>query len=80
MSDYENLYSLDVLRVEDKGENDHLDVYKEFRENILRQSYATIGIKLRSRRFLKVSSQRQMNHRAESDYKMLNVNSGRMNN
>ena len=46
MSDYENLYSLDVLRVEDKGENDHLDVYKEFRKNILRQSYGRYKVKI----------------------------------
>ena len=36
VSDCEKLYSLDVLGVEDRGENDQLDVYKEFRENIVR--------------------------------------------
>ena len=34
VSDYDKFYSLDVLGVEDKGENDQL----EFRENIMRQS------------------------------------------
>ena len=28
VSDYEKLYSLDVLEVEDRGGNDQLDVYK----------------------------------------------------
>ena len=36
-SDYERLYSLDVLGVEDRGENDQLDVMKEFHENICRK-------------------------------------------
>ena len=36
-SDYERLYSLDVLGVEDRGENDQLDVMKEFHENIFRK-------------------------------------------
>ena len=35
--DYERLYSLDVLGVEDRGENDQLDVMKEFHENICRK-------------------------------------------
>ena len=38
MSDYERLYSLDVLGVEDRGENDQLDVYAEFKENNSRKS------------------------------------------
>ena len=37
MSDYERLHSLDVLGVEDRGENDQLDVYAEFKENISRK-------------------------------------------
>ena len=37
VSDYEQLYSLDVLRVEDRGENDQLDVYAEFKENVSRK-------------------------------------------
>ena len=37
-SDYEKLYSLDVLGVEDRGENDQKDVHTEFRENITRKS------------------------------------------
>lgn len=36
VSDYECLYSLDVLGVEDWGESFQLDVYIEFNENILR--------------------------------------------
>ncbi|CAB4010681.1 Hypothetical predicted protein [Paramuricea clavata] len=30
------LYSLDVIGVEDRGEDDHLDVYTEFNETIVR--------------------------------------------
>ena len=37
-SDYEKLYSLYVLGVEDRGENDQLDVCSEFRENIVKRS------------------------------------------
>ncbi|XP_028410907.1 uncharacterized protein LOC114533565 [Dendronephthya gigantea] len=37
VNDYEQLYSLDVLRVEDRGENDQMQVLAEFRENITRQ-------------------------------------------
>lgn len=37
-SDYERLYSLDVLGVEDRGENDQLDVCVEFKENISRKA------------------------------------------
>ena len=33
-SDYEKLYSLDVLGVEDRGENDQLDVLRDFQETI----------------------------------------------
>ena len=33
-NDYERLYSLDVLGVEDRGEDDQGDVYREFQENI----------------------------------------------
>eukprot|EP00794_Sanderia_malayensis_P005871 gene5871-6564_t len=35
-SDYEKLYTLDILGVEGRGENDELDVMKEFKENISR--------------------------------------------
>ncbi|CAB4010517.1 Hypothetical predicted protein [Paramuricea clavata] len=35
--DYKQLYSLDVLGVEDCGENDQMQVLAEFRENITRQ-------------------------------------------
>eukprot|EP00795_Rhopilema_esculentum_P017883 gene17883-biopygen2028 len=37
-NEYERLYSLDILGVEDRGEDDQLDVYKEFKENISRQN------------------------------------------
>ncbi|CAB4016650.1 Hypothetical predicted protein, partial [Paramuricea clavata] len=36
VSDYQMLYSLDVLGVEDWGEDDQLDVYTEFNETIVR--------------------------------------------
>ena len=36
-SDYEQLYSLDVLGVEDRGEKDQSTVYAEFQENITRK-------------------------------------------
>ena len=36
-SDYERLYNLDVLGVRDRGEDDELDVYTEFKENIVRK-------------------------------------------
>ena len=35
--DYEKLYSLDVLGVEDRGEKDPSAVYAEFQENITRR-------------------------------------------
>ena len=35
---YERLYSLDVLGVEDRGEDDQLDVYMEFQESISNRS------------------------------------------
>ena len=37
VSDFEQLYSLDVFWVEDRGENDQLDVYAEFKENVSRK-------------------------------------------
>ena len=36
-SDYERLYSLDVLGVRDRGEDDEFDVYTEFKENVVRK-------------------------------------------
>ena len=36
--EYEKLYSLDVLGVEDRGEDDQLDFYKEFQESISKRS------------------------------------------
>ena len=38
VNDYEGLYSLDVLGVEDRGENDQLDVMEDFKENITRRT------------------------------------------
>ena len=35
---YEKLYSLDVLGVEDRGEDDQLDVYREFKDNVNREA------------------------------------------
>ena len=37
MNDYERLYTLDVLGIEDRGENDQLDVLKEFKDDVMRQ-------------------------------------------
>ena len=36
-SDYEKLYRLDVLGVQDRGVNDQLDVLKEFKDDITRR-------------------------------------------
>ena len=36
-SDYEILYSFDVLGVEDRGEDDQLDACSEFRETIVKR-------------------------------------------
>ena len=38
-SGYEQLYSLDVLGVEDRGEKDQSTVYAEFQENITRKDH-----------------------------------------
>ena len=35
--DYERLFSLDVLGVEDRGQDDQLQVYEDFKENIVRR-------------------------------------------
>ena len=45
-TDYERLYSLDVLGVEDRGENDLSDIHREFNENISRQSNGRYEIKI----------------------------------
>ncbi|XP_022793733.1 uncharacterized protein LOC111332625 [Stylophora pistillata] len=37
VNDYEKLYSLDVLGVEDRGENDQLDVLRDFKEGVVRR-------------------------------------------
>ena len=36
-SDHEKLYSLDVFGVEDRGQDDQLQIYEDFRENIVRR-------------------------------------------
>ena len=37
VNDYEKLYSLDVLGIEDRGENDQLDVLRDFKESVVRK-------------------------------------------
>jgi hypothetical protein len=37
-SDCDKLYSLDVLGVENRGEDDQLQVYEDFKENIVRRN------------------------------------------
>ncbi|KAL9958493.1 hypothetical protein ACROYT_G035513 [Oculina patagonica] len=37
VNDYEKLYSLDVLVVEDRGENDQQDVLRDFKESVVRR-------------------------------------------
>ncbi|KAL9976623.1 hypothetical protein ACROYT_G013945 [Oculina patagonica] len=37
VNDYEKLYSLDVLGVEDRGENDQLDILRDFKESVVRR-------------------------------------------
>ena len=45
-NDYEKLYSLDVLGIEDRGENDQCDVHREFEESITkdREGRYEVGI------------------------------------
>jgi hypothetical protein len=43
---YEQLYTLDVVGVEDRGENDQLDIYHEFKENITRADDARYQVKV----------------------------------
>ena len=45
-NDYERLYSLDILGIEDRGEDDQLDVYKEFKGNISRQTDGRYEVKV----------------------------------
>ena len=54
VNDYEKLYSLDVLGVEDRGENDQFDVLRDFKENI-----AMGGMKSISPGFQELSYQAQ---------------------
>jgi len=37
VNDYEKLYSLDVLGIEDRGENDQLDVLRDFKESVVKK-------------------------------------------
>ena len=37
VNEYEKLYSLDVLGIEDRGENDQLDVLHDFKERVVRK-------------------------------------------
>ena len=37
VNDYEKLYSLDMLGVEDREENDQLDVLRDFKESVVRR-------------------------------------------
>ena len=45
-SDYERLYNLDVLGFGDRGEDDELDVYSEFKENIVRKRNGTYEVSI----------------------------------
>ena len=36
-NEYEKLYSLDVLRIEDRGENDQLDILRDFKESVVKR-------------------------------------------
>ena len=45
-SDYERLYNLDVLGVRDRGEDDELDVYTEFKDNIVRKHDGGYGVNI----------------------------------
>ena len=44
VNDYEKLYSLDVLGVEDRGENDQFDILRDFKENIARRDDGTYEV------------------------------------
>ena len=44
VNDYEKLYSLDVLGVEDRGENDQFDVLRDFKENIAKRDDGTYEV------------------------------------
>ena len=45
-NDYEILYSLDIPGIEDRGEDDQLDVYNEFKGNISRQTDGRYEVKV----------------------------------
>ena len=45
-NEYEGLYSIVILGIEDRGEDDQLDVYKEFKENVSRQNNERYGVKV----------------------------------
>jgi hypothetical protein len=46
VDDCQQLYSLDVLGVEDRGENSQLDVHREFKENIVRDENGRYEVKV----------------------------------
>ena len=66
--EYERLYSLDVLGVEDRGEDDLLDIYKEFQESISREAMA--GTRWACRGSMAPSSQIQMRSPAGNAFTM----------
>ncbi|CAB4040894.1 Hypothetical predicted protein, partial [Paramuricea clavata] len=47
-NDYEQLYTLDVVGIEGRGENDQLDVHHEFKENITRADDGRYQVKVPS--------------------------------
>ena len=44
LNGYEKLYSLDVLGVEDRRENDQLDVLRDFKESVVRKQDGRYGV------------------------------------
>ena len=46
VQDCQQLYSLDVLRVEDRSENDQLDVHREFKENLTKDEHGRHEVKV----------------------------------
>ena len=72
VSDYEKLYSLDVLGVEDRGENDQLDVLREFKESIVRREDGRYEVSFPW--IPGTSFQTQMKHLAESVLRMWREN------
>ena len=46
VQDCQQLYSLDVLGVEDRGENDQLDVHRDFKENLAKDEHGRYEVKV----------------------------------